>query len=143
MRYWNIHPQNPTKCANIRKDLFRRHIFLNFLPIGLVKLGVYDIYYLWVSTTCIYKVLTVKSKNTCTWYWVIGCLLRLGCIKSIYQRCHCGLYQVYTVLCFQDKLLEKCSYSELFWSAFSRVCTEYGEILRISPYLVRIQEYTD
>ena len=37
-------------------------------------------------------------------------------------------------------LRKKCSYSELFWSAFSRIRTEYGEILRISPYLVRMQE---
>ena len=28
-------------------------------------------------------------------------------------------------------LREKCSYSELFWSVFSRIRTEYGEILRI------------
>ena len=31
-------------------------------------------------------------------------------------------------------LREKCPYSELFWSFFSRIRTEYGEILRISPY---------
>ena len=31
-------------------------------------------------------------------------------------------------------LHEKCPYSELLWSAFSRIWTEYGEILRISPY---------
>ena len=27
-----------------------------------------------------------------------------------------------------------------FWSAFSRIRTEYGEILRISPYLVQMRE---
>ena len=32
----------------------------------------------------------------------------------------------------------KCSYSELFWSAFSCIRTEYGVILRIFQYLVRI-----
>ena len=37
-------------------------------------------------------------------------------------------------------LRKKCSYSELFWSVFSRIRTEYGEILRISPYLVRMWE---
>ena len=31
-------------------------------------------------------------------------------------------------------LRKKCSYSELFWSVFSRVPTEYGKILPI-PYL--------
>ena len=35
---------------------------------------------------------------------------------------------------------KKCPYSELFWSAFSRIRTEYGEILRISPHSVRTQE---
>ena len=37
-------------------------------------------------------------------------------------------------------LREKCPYSKLFWSAFSHIRTEYGEILRISPYSVRMQE---
>ena len=30
-----------------------------------------------------------------------------------------------------------------FWSVFSSIWTEYGEILRISPYSVRMQEITD
>ena len=33
-----------------------------------------------------------------------------------------------------------CPYQELFWSAFSRIQTEYGEILRISPHSVRMRE---
>ena len=40
-------------------------------------------------------------------------------------------------------LHEKCPYSELFWSAFSRIWTEYGEILCISPYSARMRENTD
>ena len=40
-------------------------------------------------------------------------------------------------------LREKCPYSKLFWSAFSRIRTEYGEILRISPYSVRMRGNTD
>ena len=39
--------------------------------------------------------------------------------------------------------VKKCPYSELFWSVFSRIRTEYGEILRISPYSVQIRENTD
>ena len=35
---------------------------------------------------------------------------------------------------------EKCSYSELFWFAFSRIRTEYGEIRR---YSVRMRENAD
>ena len=37
-------------------------------------------------------------------------------------------------------LREKCLYSELFWSAFSRIRTEYGEILRICPHSVWTHE---
>ena len=37
-------------------------------------------------------------------------------------------------------LRKKCPYSKLFWSAFSRIWTECREILRISPYSVRMQE---
>ena len=37
-------------------------------------------------------------------------------------------------------LREKCPYWELFWSAFSSIWTEYGEILRISPYSVLIRK---
>ena len=40
-------------------------------------------------------------------------------------------------------LREKCRYSELFWPAFSRIRTKYGEIRSISMYSVRMQENTD
>ena len=36
-----------------------------------------------------------------------------------------------------------CPYSELFWPAFSRIWTEFGEILRIFPYSVQMQENVD
>ena len=37
----------------------------------------------------------------------------------------------------------KCPYSELFWSVFSGIRTEYGEIQSISPYSVRMLENAD
>ena len=40
-------------------------------------------------------------------------------------------------------LREKCPYSELFCSVFSRIRIESGEILCISPYSVRMRENTD
>ena len=40
-------------------------------------------------------------------------------------------------------LCEKCPYSELFWSTFSRIQTEYGEILRISLNSVQMRENAD
>ena len=38
---------------------------------------------------------------------------------------------------------EKCPNTEVFCSVFSRIRTKYGEILRISPYSVRIRENTE
>ena len=40
-------------------------------------------------------------------------------------------------------LRKKCPYLELFWSAFSLIRTEYGEILSISPYSVSMWENAD
>ena len=40
-------------------------------------------------------------------------------------------------------LREKCPYSELFWSKFSRIQTEYRKIWSTTPYAVRIRENTD
>ena len=40
-------------------------------------------------------------------------------------------------------LREKCLYSEIFWSVFSRIWSEYGEILRISPSSVQMRENMD
>ena len=40
-------------------------------------------------------------------------------------------------------LADKCPYSELFWSVFSRTRTEYGEIPSISPYSAQMWENAD
>ena len=40
-------------------------------------------------------------------------------------------------------LHKKCPYLELFWSVFSHIWTEYGEIRSISPYSARMRESTD
>ena len=47
--------------------------------------------------------------------------------------------------CWQRRipLREKCPYSKFFWSVFSRIRTEYGEIRSISTYFVRMRENTD
>ena len=37
----------------------------------------------------------------------------------------------------------KCSYLVLFWSAFSRIRTYYGEMRSIYPHSVRMQENAD
>ena len=40
-------------------------------------------------------------------------------------------------------LRKNCLYSEFFWPVFIRIRTEYGEILRISPYSVPMRENVD
>ena len=45
--------------------------------------------------------------------------------------------------CFFKSLSEKCPYSELLWSVFSRIRTEYREMRSISPYLVQLRENKD
>ena len=40
-------------------------------------------------------------------------------------------------------LCKMCLYSELFWSAFSRIWTEYGETRNISSYSVRMRKNAD
>ena len=40
-------------------------------------------------------------------------------------------------------LCERCLNTEIFWSIFSRIRTEYGDLRSKSPYLVRKRENTD
>ena len=47
------------------------------------------------------------------------------------------------VLFLNTSLRKKCPYSGLLWSVFTHIRTEYGEILRISPYLVQMRENAD
>ena len=44
---------------------------------------------------------------------------------------------------FSITLREKCPYSELFWSTFSRIQTKNGEIWSISPYSVQMRKNAD
>ena len=55
--------------------------------------------------------------------------------------CFKPLYNLHDSL--SNSLRKKCSNSELFWSVFSHIQTEYGEILRIFPYSVRMRENAD
>ena len=43
----------------------------------------------------------------------------------------------------KNEKCKKCRYSELLWSVFSSIWTEYGEIGRISPYSIRMRENAD
>ena len=42
--------------------------------------------------------------------------------------------------CLNINCVKSAQILSFFWSVFSHIRTEYGEILRISPYLVRMQE---
>ena len=49
------------------------------------------------------------------------------------------VFQVQPWKCWQDALREMCPYSELFWSAFSRIRTEYGEIICLSVFCLNAE----
>ena len=42
--------------------------------------------------------------------------------------------------CLNINCVKSAQILSFFWSVFSHIRTEYGEILRISPYLIRMQE---
>ena len=67
------------------------------------------------------------------------------CVVSMYVCvCVCGVHMFWVgVHLVEESVRENCVYLELFWSAFSRIRTEYGEILRISPYSVQMREKAD
>ena len=84
-------------------------------------------------------------------------LLRCGSGKMtellVLFRCS-GIFLINKLKSLVDKKLQlwpiswllqhkKCPFSELFWSVFSRIRTEYGKILPISPYSVRMWKNTD
>ena len=48
---------------------------------------------------------------------------------SIYSSNMCKFFS--SIIAAEHSLREKCPYLELFWSVFSQIRTEYGEILRI------------
>ena len=58
-----------------------------------------------------------------------------------FGKCPAGNISFSFRLCYAMR--KKYPYSELFWSAFSRMWTEYGEALRISPYSVRMRKNAD
>ena len=52
-------------------------------------------------------------------------------------------WYIHWILCEKQAPRKKCPYSELFWSVFSSIRTECGEIWSISPYSVQMRENTD
>ena len=52
-------------------------------------------------------------------------------------------YSMVQQFLFHPHCVKSVQIRSFFWSVFSRIRTEYGEILRISPYSVRVRENTD
>ena len=81
----------------------------------------------------------------------IKVILTLNQNFTVYPTCNTRLKRRITVneplnhVSFHQhlSLRKNSSCLELFWSVFSCSQTEYGEILRISPYLVQMPENTD
>ena len=56
---------------------------------------------------------------------------------------HYLVLKLYFTKITHSTMREKSPYSEFFWSVFSSIRTEYGQIPRISSYSVQIQENMD
>ena len=59
-------------------------------------------------------------------------------VEATFLKGFCAGWEFYAC-----SLRKKCLCSELFWSAFSRIWTEYGEIPSISRYSVPVWEDMD
>ena len=74
----------------------------------------------------------------------IRLFLTIVLIFRCYRCCCCCYYLLKHLNAPKEfSLREKCPYSEFFWSTFSRLQTEYGEMRSISPYSVRMRENMD
>ena len=73
------------------------------------------------------------------------CLRELFLQPGLGPRKTCALKNLDPKITIPEKpaLREKCPYSESFWFAFFLIRIEHGEILRVSPYSVRMRENTD
>ena len=61
-------------------------------------------------------------------------------VKIYYLKLLRVLSNIYNGYFCENTLRKKCSYSELFWSVFSCIRTEYGKIRSVSPYSVWMRE---
>ena len=99
----------------------------------------------WLETLIVF---VQEEELNWTLNWTLNChsrtLTHLGRCSTRLHFCQfvkqfTMLYKFYYLL----SLRNKGPYSELFLSVFSRIRNEYGEILRISSYSVRMLENTD
>ena len=69
-------------------------------------------------------------------------LLSNCCILVVGGRCSVAAFYVKKFFA-QNHCVKSVQIGSFFWSLFSRIRTEYGEIRSISPYSVRMPENTD
>ena len=80
-----------------------------------------------------------KMAKVSWWWWSVDGGGQAGALlTNLWKALDCTDHEL-----FIARLRKKCPYSKLFWSAFSRIQTEYGEIRSVSPYSARMREITD
>ena len=116
-------------------------------------------------STCFWTVLSRKKSFYLIWtrdFLILYCATETHfglCQASVFGLfakvvngfCLTRFYISSVLLCYMTRLVahnaealrERCAYWELLWSVFSGIWTEYGEILRISRYSVRMWENTE
>ena len=102
---------------------------LNFIEIVL-RHGYYSVNLLHIFRTLFARL----SMRGC--FWLGYCQLPVFQFSSCWRTVLCNITLTKTTLLFWKKLIQfkhalrkKCPYSELSWSTFSRIRTEYGEII--------------
>ena len=84
---------------------------------------------------------SVTNLNFVSWYFELQLKLQEQTIWSFSSSLKYNIYDFYILWSFA--LRKKCPYSELFWSAFSLIRTEYGDIQSISLYSVQMRKNAD
>ena len=79
-----------------------------------------------------------KVKSKFSWYLL---MLHLGSSSEVFWHTTKKFEKNAHYVC--KHCVKSVQIRSFFWSVFSRIRTEYGEILLISPYLVWIRENTD
>ena len=85
-----------------------------------------------------FVILVFNFKNSC-----FQVFFRIACEWSIFLGVFSLKFFKKIFITLMNALRETCKYSELFWSAFSRIRTEYGEIRSISPCSYPMRENVD
>ena len=99
--------------------------FTSFSSVSIIDLERVNVCW---SNNAVFTLKTFQiERNFCQLIW-----LKFLSIKFL-----CSLRGLY------NPLRKTCPYSELLWSVFSRIWTEYGQIRSISLYSVQIRENTD